>query len=326
MKLAKAPAYSVGRSRRTLSLTTAESLGPGPGSYSATKGFAEGSPRAHIGSGERSKFATGENVPGPGAYRPAPLKKKAPAAILISRKSAKDPQAELPGPAEYNPLTAGRTLSYSFQGKPSEKPDNRPGPASYEVRQAGKTSPKAVIGNSRRLFFDSVTEAPGPIYSPRVPMVVPGGSFGKSKRRGLSTGEAPGPGTYMTPRGSSGVGVLFTGRRPMTTERLPEGPGPADYIIKYDDFTPKSGTIAKSPRFSKAKESNPPAIGLGGEVLKRKGPIFSIGKGKRSNIELNTSVPGPGAYATFDHRDRSPKYSMRIRYSSGLRLIPVSFT
>lgn len=326
MKLAKAPAYSVGRSRRTLSLTTAEPLGPGPASYCASKGFAEGSPRAHIGSGDRSKFPGGENVPGPGAYRPAPMRKKAPAAILISRKSTKDPQADLPGPAEYSPLTVGRTLSYSFQGKPSEKPDDRPGPASYEIRHAGKTSPKAVFGNSRRLFFEMGTEAPGPIYSPRALVGVPGGSFAKSKRRGLSTSEAPGPGTYITPRGSSGVGVLLTGRRPMTTERVPEGPGPADYTIKYDDPTPQSGTIAKSPRFSKAKESNPPAIGLGGEGLKRKGPVFSIGKGKRSHIELNTSVPGPGAYATFDHRDRSPKYTMRIRYSSGLRLLPVPLT
>lgn len=326
MKLAKAPAYTVGKSRRTLSLSSAEPLGPGPAGYTVTKGFAEGSPKAHIGLGERSKLAGVGNVPGPGAYRPVTLKKKAPAAILISRKSAKDPQAEQPGPAEYSPLTAGHTPSYSFQGKPIEKPDGRPGPASYEVKPAGKASPKAVFGNSKRLFFDSMTEAPGPIYSPRVPVAVPGGSFGKSKRKEQTSSNVPGPGTYMTPRGNNGVGVMLTGRRPMTTERVREGPGPADYTVNYEDIAPKSGTIAKGPRFPKVSDSNPPPIRLGGDTTTPKGPVFSIGKGKRSDIELNTSVPGPGAYATFDHRDRSPKYSMRIRYSSGPRLIPVSIT
>lgn len=322
MRLVKAPAYSVGRSRRTLSLTMNEPTGPGPADYSLSRNFADGSPRALIGAGERTRLESLESIPGPGSYHPKHVPRKAPAALLISRRAEKNLQAELPGPSDYSPLTPRHTLSYSFQGKPSEKPDTRPGPTSYEVKPTVKSSPKAVIGNSKRFNNEDISEIPGPIYSPRLPLSVPGGSFGKGKRRYLPVSEAPGVGTYRTTSNDTTMGVAMKGKRPQTTSKPPEGPGPADYTVTYDDYTPTNGTISKGPRFPKAKETST-SIGLTGDVAKQKGPAFSIGRGKRSNIELNQPWPGPGAYVTFDHRERSPKYSMRIRYSSGLRLIPV---
>jgi|688.fasta_scaffold1630151_1 hypothetical protein len=135
------PAFSIGNSRRDTAPTTAEIANPGPASYNLAKDLTDGKmtsfPRA-----KRYRPSTYAG-PGPGSYESRANLKKAPQAIVISRK-AQSKVDIIPGPADYSPRKLEKNISYSMRSKSaSRSAKDLPGPGSYDPANVKQAPPRA---------------------------------------------------------------------------------------------------------------------------------------------------------------------------------------
>ncbi len=210
------------------------------------------------------------SVPGPGAYQPLLLQKKAPAYRVptASRNQADD--ATSPGPAAYSPqdvvtVSPARCkyiISSSQCGRIGNAKRvglclrrNVPGPGEYTIKSTIGGGRRAVLIGRYRTEAPDLVPGPGQ-YSLDMREQSPSARMGTAKKFGLD-GELnrtlPGPGTYEVRRREGSPKYSFgTGKRDNALNLSLGGPGPGDYRLpckfaelpkysvrrqKTDDFT-----------------------------------------------------------------------------------------
>lgn len=135
------PAFSIGNSRRETTPATADSTNPGPASYSTAKDLTDGK-MTSFSKAKRYRPTTYDG-PGPGSYNSKLALKKAPQAIVISRKgySKVDP---IPGPAHYSPKISENNISWTMRTKSASiSTKGLPGPGSYDPGDVKLNPPRA---------------------------------------------------------------------------------------------------------------------------------------------------------------------------------------
>ena len=304
----KSPAYSIGNSRRELSI---EKLVPGPASYSITR---DPIPRSiSFNRAKKKTFLYSEN-PGPGSYKINSSIGSGPHAIIISRKFQKNDQ-NVPGPGNYNPLDPIHNIKYSIRSKSNSTIiNNNPGPGAYNIFTQSKHSPRAAIGKAIRMH-EKYEKTPGPgAYDPKaVKPKIPKFSFPLSPKGQPIEESNLGPGSYeyglSTNRGKSAVIVP---RRPETAKNT-KIPGPGSYNVKNDPFSVPKWTIPKAKKDESFVNDLPSPADYSPKSNLLHIPNYSIGTSLRINLFKGTLIPGPGTYEVSKNSE-GPKYTMASKH------------
>ena len=241
----KSPAYSIGNSKREISL---EQSAPGPASYNIPR---DPLPRSVSFNKARKNSRLVQDIPGPGSYTMNSYIGKAPHAIIISRKKSKFNE-KCPGPADYTPNESAHSIKYTMRSKSNSKIINiNPGPGSYNSQNILKNSPKATIGKASRIIENNlITPGPGSYDPIHIKKSVPKFSFSLTPRGENNYEKLPGPGAYdLDFSANSGKPAVITPRRPETARD--KIPGPGSYNIDIDQFSVPKWTISKAKKNKK---------------------------------------------------------------------------
>ena len=295
---------------------------PGPGNYDPSRGDKiKGGYLGSKGANQRQL-----SVPGPGSYDPnnvAMKQRNSPKYTMVGRGNVGNP-GDNPGPGSYDPM-ADKIQHQSFSGKiiskaarDAQSKSYTPGPGNYDILNDLFSRKNGKFGNDKRHWEVSGTPNVGPgLYDQKsIFDEKKGWVMGKGERDLKYGNMSPGPGTYDYNASSFANRGWKQGTEPRDRSKPSLNPGPGNYDLKDNLFNNSYGKINPENKGGPSGPNNPGpgAYDADYNVSKNANPKFAFGKEKKRDID--SYVPGPGAYDgnpldrkgfAMDRQDRNMK-------------------
>ena len=232
--------------------TNKDDAGPGPGAYNYQK-YYESRDSGHAYSLQKtSKFTKADfNTPGPGMYNNG-IRAITSKGVYFPRSQEKHKIEDIPGPGHYNTnfdKFKTKAPGYKFTKTDNlNKLENLPGPGQYKDSRTAFTSKGNIFNKSKR-YSNRIEDKPAPGQYNVPPIEKPKGLiFDKQPVRTNRLEQIPGPGQYNYKEKQQ---YRFALPRASNNTKTNDGPGPAQYNVKFDDWNKRVPAFDRTGRGGK---------------------------------------------------------------------------